>query len=113
MKRTLTFLVLMNENRSCDSWILKMEHCFSTSGIQLLAKTTSTCMFYYWVRTWFYVIFWFVCFCCCLTHPLALVGLAKPVKPTCGVPSPGDTSWTGKMGSSCGVIMIGIYIGLF
>lgn len=49
MKRTLTFLVLMNENRSCDSWILKMEHCFSTLGIQLLAKTTSTCMFYYWV----------------------------------------------------------------
>lgn len=49
MKRTLTFLVLMNENKSCDSWILKTEHCFSTLGIQLLAKTRSACMFYYWV----------------------------------------------------------------
>lgn len=47
MKRTLTFLVLMNEYKPCDSWILKREHCFSTLGIQLLAKTT--CVFYYCV----------------------------------------------------------------
>lgn len=29
--------MLMNEYKSCDSWILKREHCL---GIQLLAKTT-------------------------------------------------------------------------
>lgn len=44
-------------------------------------------------------------------HPLALVGLAKPVTPASGVTFPGDTSWTGKMGSSCGVSVIGIYLG--
>lgn len=107
----------MNENKFCDSWILKTEYCFSTLGIQLLAKTRSACMFYYWVLALYQdMVLCDILVCLFLLLPyasLALVGLAKPVTPTCGVTSPGDTSWTGKMGSSCGVIMIGIYIGLF